>query len=217
MTGPPYPHAPSATGIGEFVIGVSPIGTISPFDVWQTVLSQYANSPILTGLLTSFNDAMDQTANMDSFFDNIWNVDTAVGYGLDVLGRIVGVSRTVTIPAGSSFFGFQEAGSWTGFGQGGFFSGGSSISSNILLSDDDFRVLILAKAASNIWDGSIPGYNNILMTMFPNRGDAYVVDNQNMSIDLNFTFPLTPIELAIVQMSGVLPNPAGVVINIVHP
>lgn len=219
MTGPPYPHpspAPGSTGIGDFVIGVSPIGTISPFDFWQTVLSQYANSPILMGLIESFNDAMDQTANMESFYDDELNIVTAQGYGLDVLGRIVGVVRTVAIPGDASYFGFEEANSWTGFNQSTFYVGGQ-ITPNFVLSDESFRLLILAKAAGNISDGSIPSINNILMTLFPNRGDAYVVDNQNMSMDLHFTFPLTPIEQAIMLQSGVLPNPAGIVINLDSP
>ena len=220
MTGPPYPHpdpAPGSTGIGDFIIGVSPIGTIAAFDVWATVLSQYANSPRLTAMIVSFNEAMDQTANFDNLYDFIWNITTATGYGLDVWGRIVGVARTLTLPSGVDYLGFGEAGSsWTGFGQGGFYSGGG-ISPNLVLSDADYRVLILAKAAGNISDGSIPALNAILMRLFPNRGDAYVVDGLDMSLTYTFTFPLAPVELAIIQQSGVLPNPAGVVVNISSP
>lgn len=219
MSGPPYPHPNPVSGsnaIGEFIIGVSPIGTIAPFDFWATILSQYANSPILTGMISRFNAAMDQTENMDNFYDMIWNVLTAVGYGLDVWGRIVGVERTVPIPNDATFLGFDEAGGWTGFGQGGFFSG-TSIASNFVLSDANYRVLILAKAATNISDGSIPSMNAILMRIFTGRGDVYVVDNMDMSIDLHFSFTLNPLELAIVELSGVLPNPCGVVINIVQP
>jgi hypothetical protein len=220
MSGPPYPHpnpAPGSNAIGSFVIGVSPIGTISPFDFWQLILSQYANSPTLTGLIESINDALDQTGNMESFYDLVWNLPTAQGWGLDVLGRIVGVVRTVNIPGGGEYFGFQEPGSWGGFGDsGGFYSGGG-ISDNIVLSDADFRILITAKAAGNISDGSIKSMNSILMTLFRNRGNAYVVDNQDMSIDLHFDFPLNQVELAIIQQPGILPTPVGVVTNIVQP
>lgn len=219
-TGPPYPHqnpAPGSTGIGDFIIGVSPVGTISAFDVWATIINQYANSPILTGMIVSFNEAMDQTGNFDSLYDMIWNILTAQGFGLDVLGRIVGVERTLTIPGSAQYLGFGEAGSsWTGFGQGGFYSGGG-LSPNLVLSDDQFRLLILAKAAGNISDGSIPSLNAIMMALFPNRGDAYVRDHLDMSMALHFTFPLTPVELAIVLQSGVLPIPAGVLVTVEQP
>jgi hypothetical protein len=218
MSGPPYPQDadPGSNGIGIFAIGVSPIGTIPPFDPWSTIISQYSNSPIIDGMILAFNAALDQTENLDNLYDLLWNIATAQGYGLDVWGRIVGVTRTLQFPASTSQFGFNEADSWTGFGQGGFYSGGGT-TPNFVLADADFRTLIYAKAAGNISDGSIPALNNILMTLFGSRGTCYVADNQNMTMSYTFGFALTPVELAIVQLSGVLPNPAGVAINIVQP
>lgn len=224
MSGPPYPHpspAPGSNAIGSFTIGVSPIGTISPFDVWSTVISQYANSPILTGMITAFNAAMDQTENLDNFYDMIWNVLTAQGYGLDVWGAIVGVDRTISIPGSVPYFGFNEAGSWTGFGDtggntGGFYSG-TTITTNYVLLDADFRTLILAKAAGNISDGSIPSVNAILLALFPNRGNCYVVDGLNMTLTYTFEFALTPVEEVILQQANVLPNAVGVVVSISSP
>jgi hypothetical protein len=217
MSGPPVPHpnpAPGSNAIGSFAIGISSIGTISTFDVWQTVLSQYANSPTLTDMILSFNAALDQTENFDQFYDLEWNVATAQGYGLDIWGRIVGVSRTLELPPSSvSYLGFEEAGSWSGFNQSPFFSGGT-ITSNFSLSDADFRTLIYAKALSNICDGSIPAINQLLLSLFPNRGACYVQDNGGMSLTYTFDFTLTPVELAIIGQSDVLPNPVGVAITI---
>ena len=95
MSGPAYPriNLPGSNAIGSFIIGVSPIGDIPPFDPWSSIISQYSNSPILDALITSFNAAMDFTANFDAFYDNMLNVQTAVGYGLDCWGRICGVNR----------------------------------------------------------------------------------------------------------------------------
>src|SRR5579871_5512746 len=99
MTGPAYPPAPGpgSNAIGSFEIGVSPVGTIPAFDYLQTIISQYANSPILTQLIANFDQYIDPTKNLDAFFDLIWNVDTAQGYGLDVWGRIVGVTRVLQV------------------------------------------------------------------------------------------------------------------------
>lgn len=214
MTGPAYPKINASSAIGEFQIGVSPIGVVETFDVWTTIIAQYANSPIITSWIESFNDAMDMSAPMTSFYDLIWNVLTAQGYGLDVWGRIVGVERAIQIPGDVTLFGFNEPGSsWTGFDQGGFYSG-ENINQNYVLTDADFRTLILAKAAGNISDGAIPSVNQILLTLFSGRGDCYVADGLNMTLTYTFTFPLTPVELAIVSQLNVLPNPAGVVINI---
>lgn len=221
MSGPPYPHpnpAPGASAIGTFVIGVSPIGTIPTFDVWETIIAQYANSPILASWIESFNDAMDMTVPLENFYDFVWNVATAKGWGLDVWGRIVGAQRAIQIPGNVQFFGFNEAGaSWTGFDSGGGFYSGGSITTNYVLADGDFRKLILAKAAGNISDGSIVSVNNILMTLFRNRpGSCYVADGLDMTLTYTFHFPLTPAEVAIVSQLDVLPNAAGVVVNLVQ-
>lgn len=216
-TGPPYPPPPAAgsNAIGSFEIGISPIGDIPAFDIWTTVVSQYANSPILTTLVTNFADYIDPTANIEEFFDLVINVDTAQGYGLDVWGRIVGIARTLTVILPSSTFGFAEgAPSWEPFNQGTFYFG-IPLTETYILADKAYLTLILAKALANICDGSIPAINQILLRLFPNRGNCFVTDGLDMSMTYTFQFTLTPVELAIVAQSGALPKPTGVSLTIV--
>lgn len=253
MTGPPYPPGfqPGDNAIGKFIIGVSPIGEILPtFDVWRTIISQYANSPIIIQLIQNFQQYIDQNQNFTAFFDFIWNVDTAQGYGLDVWGRIVNVSRTLNI-TDVQYLGFDEAGQTSeSFGFGGFYTGGG-ITQNFELADDAYRTLIFAKALANICDGSIPAINQLLMSLFPNQGNAYVTDSgaapsappyfgfsdavgddeitgfndapfypttlaNNMTMTYTFKFVLSPVQLAIVEQSGVLPKPVGVAATVVQ-
>ena len=244
MSGVPYPHPAFTTAsaaIGQFQIGVTPIGTPRSFDVWKTVLSQYANAPVLTQLIENLDNYLDQTVNFDNFYDFIWNVDTAKGRGLDVWGRIVNVSRILQIPTGAHF-GFAEAvgdDGVDGFGQANFYSG-SGLTGNYALADDAYRRLIFAKALSNITDGSMKAINQLLLNLFPNRGNTYVqegypaqgfffgfaeaLDCQGfgqapffgdaaqpaMAMTYVFRFALTPVEFAIVTQSGALPKPSGV-------
>jgi len=220
LSGPPYPHpnpAPGSNAIGSFEIGVSPLGDITAFDWWTTVLNQYANSPALTGTIQGFAEAVDLTHTFDDFFDLIWSVETAVGIGLDIWGRIVGVTRIVQVPSDQKYFGFEEATvlSADPWGQSPFFSG-PPITDNFTLSDAAFRILIFAKILANICDGSIPAMNQLLLTLFPNRGNCYVVDGGNMTIEFAFNFVLTPVELAILGQLGVLPKPVGVSATVVE-
>lgn len=197
-------------------MGISPMGDINPFDVWDTILFQYANSPILTKLITNLAAYFDFTKNFDDFFDLIWNVYTAQGYGLDVWGNIVGVTRVLNIAIVGNYLGFAEASPTAEtFGFGPFYSG-ETLTTNFSLSDPAFRILILAKAAANITDGSILSLNALLLSLFPNRGDAFVTDDGNMQMSYTFNFALTPVEAAIVTQSGVLPQPAGVTVNYVQ-
>jgi hypothetical protein len=181
------------------------------FNVEDTILSQFANSPVILSLINSFSSAVDPSANIDAFYNLVWNVETAEGYGLQVWGRIVGVTNVLEIPGGVIDFGFEEAGdaSAAPFGQGVFFNG-TPATSNFTLSDDAFRTLILAKALANISQCNIHAYNTILMSLFPNRGNAFVTDTGNMQMNLVFMFPLQPFEIAILLQSGAFTPPTGV-------
>lgn len=222
MSGPPYPHpnpVPGSNFIGGFQIGVSPIGTIPPFDFWTTVISQYANSPILTQLCQNFAAYVDETKNFDDFLDLIFNVDTAQGAGLDVWGRIVGVTRVLQITNSGVYIGFEEQNPTADtFGPGGqspFYSG-APVTQNFDLADGSFRTLIFAKALLNISNCSIPAINQMMLNLFPNRGNCYCTDGGNMTMTYTFKFFLTPVEVAIVSASGVLPKPAGVAATVVQ-
>lgn len=222
MNSPPYPHpnpVPGSNAIGNFTIGISPIGDITPFDVWTTVISQYANSPRIDALCTNLGQYLDPTVDLDSFFDSMFNVVTAVGTGLDIWGRIVGLEtgRTLRIPPGGKYLGFEEAGGATvdPFNQSPFFSG-TPLTDNYELNDTSFRLLIFAKALANISDGSIPSINQLLLNLFPGRGNCYVVDNNDMTMVYMFKFLLTTVEAAIVEQTGVLPKPVGVLATVVQ-
>lgn len=179
-----------------------------PFDYAPTVLAQYANSPTIMALVEDISEWLDPAADLNAFYAYVWNIDTAQGFGLDIWGRIVGVSRVFPI-SNTPYFGFEESTEDLGFGQAPFWSG-TPDSTNFALSDEAYRQLILAKALSNIIDGSIPAINRLLMLMFPGRGNAYVVDNVNMTLKYKFEFVFTPVDLTLVVNSGVLPHPAGV-------
>lgn len=191
-----------------------PSSPFSPvfFDASVTLLSQYANSPILRTIITNLNRNIDPQADFDTFYRQVWNVDTAVGYGLDVWGRIVGVNRVLHLAIGG-YLGWDEATDASPWNQGIWYGKGA-LTTNFSLSDDAFRRLILAKAASNITDGSIPAINRILLDLF---GQGYVRDNLDMTMTLVFSETLDPVDFAIVVQSGVLPQPAGVTITVEQP
>lgn len=215
-SGPPYPRTMVAATDG-FTSGLTADAEFIPFDIWATIISQYSNSPIITDLIVSMFDALDQTADIDDFFDKVFNILTAEGQGLDVWGRILGVSRVLQVPANDEYFGYEEAlPDASGFGQAPFFSG-QPVTDNFSLSDSAYRLLLLAKAAANISDGSIASINSILRTLFPGRGNCYCTDGRDMTMTYTFEFALTQPEFAIVSNSGVLPRPAGVSVTIIVP
>jgi hypothetical protein len=179
-----------------------------------TIISQYSNAATINALIKDFNTWIDPSSNIDAFYNMMMNLDTAQGYGLDCWGRIVGVQRVLQIST-VSFFGYEEAlpGSYP-YNSAPFYTG-EPTTSNYSLSDDAFRTLIIAKALANITDGSIKSINKILLTLFPGRGNCYVIDNENMTMTYKFEFQLQPYEISIVETSGVLPRSTGVQSNVV--
>jgi hypothetical protein len=182
-------------------------------NVDKTIISQYSNAATLVQLIHNMDGYIDPSADIDAFYSNIWDIDSAFGKGLDIWGKIVGLEtgRILKIPSSELNLGFNEAGtlSATPFGSGAFYSG-SPVSQNYYLGDDAFRTLILVKALANITDGSIPSYNKLLQSLFAGRGRCYVNDLGNMQMRYTFEFYLQPFEMAIMTQAGVLPRPTGV-------
>jgi hypothetical protein len=188
-----------------------------PFDYNKTIISQYANSPTLLRLISNMLAYIDPRANFQAFYQFVWNVDTAVGFGLDIWGKIVGVSRLIQLSSNIKTFGYQNADvppDWQPFGQGTFTSGAASAQA-YLLPDDAYRTLILAKALANISATTAPALNQLLRNLFPGRGRCYVIDSGAMTMHFVFEFALSNVEFAILSQSGALPHPAGVGYNVI--
>jgi uncharacterized protein DUF2612 len=159
----------------------------------ETIISEYANSPVLLQLVTNMDAYIDPDANLDAFYGTVWNVLTAQGFGLDIWGQIVGVTRGLNIPEDTP-------------NPGGYpFTPGT-----YSLGDNDYRKVILVKALGNITDCSTRSINQLLTNMFVNQGRAYALDNFSMSMTFTFEFYLQPYEYAIVTTSGAIPHPVGV-------
>lgn len=176
-------------------------------NVEQTIISQYGTSPTLRQLIDSMNGYLDPAADIDAFYSAVFDIDTAVGFGLDIWGKIVGVERSVQVPASGLHFGFSE-GNGQPFGQAPFYLDAQT--NTYLLSDDAYRTLILVKALANISGCTVPSYNQLLQNMFAGRGRCYVADLGSMQLQYTFEFALAPYELSILTQSGALPRPAGV-------
>ena len=182
----------------------------------ETIQSQYANSPTLSGLIQYMNDWIDPKTNINEFLANIWDVTTAVGLGLDIWGQIVNVPRVLKIAQTPTYFGFNEAYTvptqLTGvqpFNQAPMYNGPLATTS-YELSDSAYRTLILVKALTNITSCSTPSINSLLQFLFAGDGRCYVQDTGGMTERFVFEFNLSPVQLAIMHASNVIPRAAGV-------
>lgn len=227
MTQNGSPGTPVASGtVVSFVLSTgTPLAGIK-FDFEATVISQYANSPVILQLASNMNDYVDQSTNFANFFNYVWNVLTAVGFGLDIWGRIVGVSRLLHIPTTSDYVGFDNSATpppdWQTMGSnqppqpavGDQMYTGYNATQTYLLLDDAYRQLILAKAFANICTTTAPAINTILQNLY-GKGSAWVLNTGVMTIEYHLNFVPSAIQLAILEQSGVIPTPPGVLDTIV--
>ncbi len=150
------------------------------------ITSEYQNSPNYLALVTALLKPISDTSNLLAGLDSAFDVDTAVGAQLDILGSIVGASRTV---------GFQPS---------------DSISP--VLDDDTYRILIKATVARNQWDGKTNSLYPIWQVLFPS-GKIVIVDNQNMTVDITLTGAFTSIIQDLISHGYIVPRAQGVLIN----
>jgi hypothetical protein len=187
-------------GYGQGGYGNQPIEAL-PLGYYLGLLtSEYVNSPkfnaLLYVLLKKFDDVSQCLVKMDTAFD----LDSAVGVQLDMLGSIPGALRTLP---------FQP-----------------SFGVSPVLDDATYRTYIKAKIAQNQWDGTIDSLYKIWVSLFP--GVSIVIeDNQNMTatlhigglpstllIDMVAGYAVNGALSGVIRNSLIVPRPEGVEYNL---
>lgn len=149
-----------------------------------------------------------------------FNPNTAVGKQLDIVGKYVGVPRSVGDPIPADFFGFVD---YLGGGNtNGFNDYLVSLNSNVLfydytyngtrntdLSDKAYAFIIALKIILNSNDGTLYSIQEYLKTVLP--GYVTVTDNRNMTLTYNVS-TAAPVSPTVLQ--PYLPKPMGVGVNI---
>jgi hypothetical protein len=181
----------------------------------KTVMKQYSNSATLLALLDDFDQWVDVSKFSADFLANVWDISTAVGFGLDIWGRILGQSRYIQIAQSpGDNFGFNinahPGTQWQPWSQAPFYNGAANGTVSFPLVDDYYRQLLMVKAAANIATSDCPSINALMRAMFGSRGRCYVGYDPAvpMHIGYHFEFFPTSVEISIIQ-SGLFPQPAG--------
>jgi hypothetical protein len=148
--------------------------------------SQYRLSENLNAWQAALLKPLDDLTNCLQGIDIAYDIDNASGNQLDVIGELLGVSRTVP---------FQP-------------SGGISP----VLDDDTYRTLLYATQAKNNWDGKTTSLYPIWKFIFPNASLS-IIDHQNMTADIVFSGNLSSIEQELILNGLIVPRPETVLYN----
>lgn len=184
-----------------------------PFEIEQTIQSQYAASPRINALAKAFYQAISPQSDIQLFYDKCFNLATAEGWGLDVWGRIVGIERKLKgVYVVDEYFGFAPLTGVTNeqlntFDNAPFFS--PQTSNTFYLQDSSYRLLIQVKAMANISTGTLPELNRILKILLPDK-NLMVLHVGTMKLRIVIQDELEPYQKELLTRGDLPPMPAGV-------
>lgn len=159
---------------------------VNPADIasyMELITSEYAEQPLFNAYIQAFLDQdlpIDQCMNK---FNDIFNLDTAVGDQLDKLGSYVALTRELPvvdpdIPAS--------------------------------LPDEYFREVIKARIRANFWNGTNEQLIELIDVTFPDA-KYEILDNQDMTLQIvMINHSATPTMIALLFNGYIIPKPAGV-------
>ena len=165
------------------------------------IQSQYSASTRIISILESCREHILPDADIVSFFDNIFNIETASGVGLDIWGNIIGVSRFVPNYQDNTVI--------------------------YTLTDEQYRNVLFYKAGANIMDSTLYSLNYLLRKLYPDyqcfvrnqsnyiNDDGRYYDSNPMEIEYVFIdTDLSDLEKSIFSLVGAFGKGAGVHFNL---
>lgn len=109
-----------------------------------------------------------------------YDIDSAIGAQLDVIGQWAGLSRKLSVPITDVYFSLDTDG--LGLDEGVIFGPGNPIDGITSLDDETYRLLLKIKITSNSWDGTFEKVQDVLSAIADDGSYLFVQDNFDMSM-----------------------------------
>lgn len=161
-----------------------------------TVTAEGISAPDYQTILSTVTGYFQQIYGSDAYIDpdidisqtmtgmiSAFDIDTAVGKQLDILGEWIGRKRRVSTPISGVYFSWdtEKLGWDQGVWQGPFDPDDGFLD----LSDEVYRLVLKVKIAINHWNGQNDTLPDILDSALAGSGlRIAIVDNQDMSISI---------------------------------
>ena len=155
-------------------------------DYLNIITSEHRQQPKYIAMLTAYLRKLQDAQLVIEAFDLHFDLNEAIGAQLDRLGDIVGRSRILQ---------FQPE------------------NQSAKLNDENYRLIIKAKILQNQWDGTIEDMASLFRQVFPDM-QLKIIDNQNMSMEIQVTGLRDDLQLQMLNNGYVIPKPEGVRIKI---
>lgn len=142
----------------------------------------------------------------------MYNIDTAVGEQLNIIGRIVVVDRTFTgeVALRPGLFADPDGAE---FGDEEAVFAALYVDQDSQMSDDLYRLVIKSKIIKNNSDATIESILYGMNFLLPNADVLRVTDGEDMSFSVEFYGSITNLERWALLNAKLIPKPQGVYFN----
>ena len=189
----------------------------------SNLIIQYGQKSNAVATVTAYSEEFELIYDNANILQMAYDLDFAVGKQLDIIGKIVGISRNVPFSIPKNYFGFS--------GHLNAYPFGSKFNSVVAypfrgkfeipysdgqLNDNDYRFFIKAKIIKNyVTSKNIDSNNfsiqNAVDYLFNSK--AYISDNHDMTMTLNIDSGFDISKLTSLENLNLLPRPQGVRYN----
>lgn len=164
------------------------------------MISQYANSPKFVALVEGLRGIFSNAKLISDWFNVVYNIKTAQGFGLDIWGKILNQGRNFTYTNES-----------TGVQTDYYLEGELTVDGTYFSAEqveELYRKVLFMKAMSLITNATEKSLNELLQFYFEGRR-VYVIQYDTMKLRYVFEVPVSKLEKSIFT-SDLLPKPTGV-------
>jgi hypothetical protein len=154
------------------------------------ITSEWQRSPKFMAMTVALLQPLLDLCQCLASFQAAFDLDTAEGVQLDMLGQVVGVSRTVAFVPSDNV--------------------------SPVLDDPTYRLLITARIAWNQFSGNIAGIQALWGQLFPS-GTLLISDFQDMTADIILTGSFSSIVIDLIENGYIVPRPQGVLYRYIFP
>lgn len=152
------------------------------------VTSQHKPRPRFMATLRAFLSPFDATRDAIRSIPSSFDVYTASGKQLDIIGERVGVERS-----------FPDI---------------NFKSDMVFLDDEMFRKVVLMKIVQNQWDGTDGTFREVWQATLGSLLNADYTDNQDMTMDVAISGRLELLLAELIKLGYIIPRPMGVGITV---
>ena len=174
------------------------------FIIWQ-----YRTKPKALGTIRAIYTETDNTFKNVVQVADILNIDDAMGYALDLVGRHIGVSRILPTAIAKEYFGWLKDKTALSFGVGEFYRHGDALHASVVLNDSDYRFFIKARITKNYQNGEISNIVKSIKFMIGEHGNIIDAQDMTMNVLVN-SDQLNSLTLYAISKLDILVRPIGV-------